>query len=308
MPHDPIIAVLAVSFAAFSFAYPWTASSPLIGGGFFRGYLVGAVFLVLAATALLLPFIDPDSAPIVLRFIRFFYPQAFVVLFFQESILLSVELGGGRAYDQAFARFDRAIFGFQPSHAFHQGFESMPWFNELMFGSYFLYYVLLAITPWMAWLSGRVTEAARQVFVISGMMAIVFLFYIFFRVEGPKYWFADLRSLGYEHFRGGPFVEFFKGVFRSSNLYGAAFPSTHVAFSVALTILAGRFDRRLTLPYVVASVLVSLSTVYIYAHYVADVLGGVVAALVLVPILFRLFEPASAACARMGAGSGGAKR
>ncbi|HET7839603.1 MAG TPA: phosphatase PAP2 family protein, partial [Rectinemataceae bacterium] len=299
MPHDAVIAAVSGLLAALSFAYPDTASSFMFPAGPARGFLVGTTFILVAIAACLAPLVRAEAGALA-NFLRTFYPLLLVFLFFQEAILLSVQLFGGRAHDAAFAAFDRALFGFQPSREFHKAFDAWPWANELMFGSYFLYYVLIGLTPLIAWALGKREEARRQIFVLSSMMALVFGFYVFFRVEGPKYWFADLRALGYSHFRGGFFTAFFQRVFTTTNLYGAAFPSTHVCFTVAMAMYARRIDRRLSLPYAIAVLLVSLSTVYLYAHYVADVLGGLVAALVLVPLLSRTYPGARELCSRLG--------
>ncbi len=298
MPHDAVIAAFSLLLAALSFAYPGTASSFMFAGGPTRGFRVGLALVALAFLASLAPLTRTD-APAPLRFIRTFYPLLFVFLFFQESILLSSLVFGGAARDASFAAFDGALFGFQPARAFYRAFEAWPWANELMFASYFLYYLLLGITPLIAWFTGRQKEAERQIFILSAMMALVFGFYVFFRVEGPKYWFPDLQALGYAHFRGGFFTAFFQRVFATTNLYGAAFPSTHVCFTVSLAMFARRIDRRLTIPYALAALLVSLSTVYLYAHYVADVLGGIAAAFVLVPLLSRSWPWALGLCARL---------
>jgi membrane-associated phospholipid phosphatase len=251
---------------------------------------------MVAVLVLLAPFIDLDRAPRFVRFIRVFYPQALIVFFFQESILLSTQFFGGRVHDAIFAAADRAIFGYQPSRWFHRALDDMPWFNELMFGSYFLYYVLLAVTPWISWFRGMREKALRMMFALSGMMAVIFIWYIFFRVEGPKYWFSDLRSVAYGQFRGGVFVSFFRGVFRTTTLSGAAFPSTHVAFTLTMAIFAYRTDRRLLAFYLLCAALVLFSTVYLYAHYFADVLGGLVAAFLLEPIFWQLFPSARLLC------------
>ncbi|HTX73734.1 MAG TPA: phosphatase PAP2 family protein [Rectinemataceae bacterium] len=286
LPQDFIVALLAAIFALLSFAFPDTG--PAGPQGLARGYLVGAAFLAVAALSLLFPFV-PEEAPSALAFVRLFFPQALLVLFFQESILLSVELFRGRAFDAVIANADYTLFGFQPSRWFHRAFDRFPAFNETMFGSYFLYYVFFGVTPWIPFLSGRRRDAERCMFVVVSMMAVIFLFYLFFRVEGPKYWFSDLRETAYGQFSGGFFVRFFQRIFRSTPLYGAAFPSTHVAFSLLMTIFAFRTDRRLLWIYLPGMVLIDCSTIYLYAHYFTDVIGGLAATLILEPLLWRAY-------------------
>lgn len=284
LPQDLLIALLSLLFGILSFAFP--GSPPT--GGLPEGETSGLLFLLAFALSLLAPFL-PDRAPALPRFVRTFYPQLLLALFFTEAIRLSGEVSHGFAFDGLVASWDRALFGFQPARRFHEALAAFPAVNELMFGGYFLFYVLFAVTPWIAWFSGRHELAEREIFVYVAMMAIIFSFYLAFRVEGPKYWFPDLRAAGYEGFSGGIFVSFFKEVFRNLRLDGAAFPSSHVAFALLMTVFARRTFPRLLWIYVPAFLLVSASTVYIYAHYVFDVLGGIVATLVLAPPLWRLY-------------------
>ena len=286
LPQDFVVVFLSIVFAGFSFAFPDTGLSPF--ASLARGTFMGLLFLAIAILALLLPFLKPE-APALFRFFRTFYPQLLLPLFFEESIILSAEVMRGLAFDGLIARIDKTLFGFQPSRRFHESLAGIPAINELMFGAYFLYYVLFAVTPWIPWLLGRRETAEREIFVYVSMMTIIFIWYLFFRVEGPKYWFNDLRSVGYGEFSGGIFVDFFQNVFRNTRLDGAAFPSTHVAFSLLMTIFAFRQSRRFLWLYVPAFILIACATVYIYAHYFTDILGGMAVTLLLEPFLWRLY-------------------
>ena len=286
LPQDFVVVLLSCVFAGFSFAFPDSGPSPF--ASFARGSVMGILFLAIAALALLLPFLRPE-APVLLRFFRTFYPQLLLPLFFEESIILSAEVMRGLAFDGQIAAIDKSLFGFQPSRRFHESLAAFPAINELMFGAYFLYYVLFAVTPWIPWFLGRRKIAEREIFVYVSMMTIIFIWYLFFRVEGPKYWFNDLRSVGYGEFSGGMFVGFFQNVFRNTRLDGAAFPSTHVAFSLLMTIYALRLSRRLLWLYVPAFLLIASATVYIYAHYFTDILGRIAVTLLLEPLLWRLY-------------------
>ncbi|MDA8426344.1 MAG: phosphatase PAP2 family protein [Treponema sp.] len=302
LAQDFILAFLSLVFAVCSFAFPrtgWPDSS-----GFPRGDLMGLAFLGTAALSLLAPFVG-EEAPAILRFLRTFYPQALMPLFFQESILLSVETFRGRTFDAQIAAIDQAIFGYQPARWFHHALDSFPAINELMFASYFLYYIIFSVTPWLIYFSGREEDSRRVMFVLSAMMALIFIWYLFFRVEGPKYWFEDLRRKAYGEFQGGFFVHFFQGVFRSTPLYGAAFPSTHVAFTLLMLISAARLDRRLLWAYVPGLTLVGCATVYLYAHYFTDVLGGLAVTALLEPLLWRAYPRMRDALERRASGRRG---
>jgi len=297
------MAAISVVFAIASAVWP---DSRTLASGLPRGYAMALFFAAIAAVACLAGFAAPSYERSGYSFVRLFYPQLALLPFFSESILISSRAFGGRSYDAVFAAADQWIFGFQPSREFFAAFGHVSWFNELMFGSYFVYFVLLIGTPWLAYLGRRRDEARRQLFVALAAMTCLSTFYIFFRVQGPKYYFEDLRNAWYDGIEGGVFVAFFKAVFSVTVLSGAAFPSTHVALASVSVVGAARIDRRLLPPYLIAAILIIASTVYIYAHYAVDALGGLAYALVAVPLLHRAYPQVERLCAAVGAAAAGA--
>lgn len=307
-PQDLVVAAASLIFAGASLAFPDTGTISAPGRTLPRGLVMAPVFALTAVAAALAGFLPSSDKPRILSFIRLFYPQALIPLFFDESILLSSRAFGGAYHDAAFAAADQWLFGFQPSREFHKAFISSPLVNELMFASYFLFYVILTATPWIAWLSGKREEGRSQLFISLAAMLAASTFYIFFRVMGPKYYFPDLRAAWYGSFKGGFFVAFFQGLFSTTLLSGAAFPSTHVALTAISARSARRTDRRLLPAYLAASLLIMAATIYIYAHYFVDVLGGLAYAALAVPVLDRAFPRLKALCAALGAGDPDAAR
>jgi membrane-associated phospholipid phosphatase len=301
--HDLVWAFLSLLFAAFSTAWPHTGD--LGGGAFPRGYLMAAAFLAIAAFSLLSPLAESrlgsrdTRAARVVGFVRTYYPQAFIALFFTEAILLSSQAFGGASHDALFEAADQALFGFQPAREFSRALGSPPWLNEIMFGSYFAYFAFMVLSVWIPYLKGDRAEGERQIFVVAALMTLVCTWYVFFRVEGPKYWLPDLREAWYDGIGGGVFVGLFQRSLAKATLSGAAFPSTHVILTTTTLALAYRNDRRFFLVYLPFAVLILLSTVYIYAHWATDVVGGIVFAVLLGPILYRLYGRADALAARL---------
>jgi membrane-associated phospholipid phosphatase len=280
--QDLVLGVGALLFALFSVIWPDTGMSSLLGRAAPRGYPVAVAFLAIALISLVIaPRIEARSSNPFLLFLRRFYPQAFCAAFFTESILLSSRAMDGFSHDAFFAAADQALFGFQPSVEFSRALGMHSWVNEIMFGAYFVYFALLTVTPWIAWLKGYKGEAARQIYVFTTVFILVDIFYVFFRVQGPKYWFPELNAAWYDHFEGGFFVVFFQRLFANTTLSGAAFPSTHVMLTFLTLSFARRLDRRLFAAYLPISILIILSTVYIYAHYAVDAAGGALFAIIL---------------------------
>ena len=262
-----------------------------------RGYAVGTAYIAALAPICLLLMAERRYGGRVLSFFRTFYAQLLITPFFMESILLSTQVFGGASHDAFFAALDQRLFGFQPYLVFYKAFETVPRFNELMFGSYFSYYILIATLPWIPWARGDRAETERSVFIYFAMTFAVSVWYVFFRVQGPKYWIPELHTNWYGNFEGFLFVRFFQKTFNMSTLSGAAFPSSHVLFTSLCVILGYRWDKRLLAIYLPALSLVLVATVYIYAHYTIDGLS----ALFLSPLMYaaaaRLYTPVCAAFA-----------
>ncbi len=222
------------------------------------------------------------------RFFRCFYPQAFFAPLFEESIILSSRPWGGLSHDGFFAGLDQSIFGFQPARSFSLALGQVPWWNEIMFGAYFSFYFMFVLTPWIPWFRGEETEAERESSILAGFMLVAYVFYVFFRVVGPKHFLPDLASEGYGELRGGFFTSFEGGILSGTITTGAAFPSSHVAVSIMMCSFAARTKRSLLPLYVLDCALIALATVYIYAHWAIDVAGGAVASAILLPLFDRL--------------------
>jgi membrane-associated phospholipid phosphatase len=285
-PHDLWSAALFLAFALFSLLWPDTGSLIL---ALPRGYAVAAFLGLAGALALYLGRRDFSASPRVLRFVRCFYPQAFFAPLFTESILLSGRAMGGLTHDAFFARLDSGIFGFQPAREFSGLLGHLPWVNELMFGAYFSFYLMFTVTPWIPWLRGNEAEGERESSILAGFMLVVYIFYVFFRVVGPKHYLTDLSQPHYGQLPGGLFTAMEGRILRMATTTGAAFPSTHVGVSLLMTLFVAKTARRLLPFYILDTILISLATVYVYAHWAMDVAGGLFAAVLLLP-LFSLAQ------------------
>jgi membrane-associated phospholipid phosphatase len=312
-PHDLVWASVSLLFALFSLL--WHDTGIIRAGGLSlpRGFALAAAYLCVAALSLLAPLVQPlasrlagpegDAASAkglglaararrlgsrLLLFLRTYYPQAFFALFFTDAILLSAQAFGGHSHDDFFAAADFAIFGFQPAREFSRLLGSVAWINEIMYFAYFSYFAFMVIAVWIPYLKGDRAEGERQLFAVSATFAVVCVWYVFFRVQGPKYWLPDLRQAWYDGIDGGFFVDLFKRSLAKTTLSGAAFPSMHVILTLTTLTLAFRNDRRFFALYLPVALLILCATIYIFAHWVTDILGGVIVALVLPPLFYAL--------------------
>lgn len=316
-PHDLVWAALALLFAAFSVIWPNTGAAGIAQGGIPRGYLMALAFLAIAAFSLLAGRLESAlSAKAgamaskkkagILRglasFVRTYYPQPLIAAFFPESILLSAQALGGLSHDDFFMAADQRIFGFQPAREFSRAFGHLPWLNEIMFAVYIGYFAFMVFAIWIPYFKGDRAEGERQMFVVAALIAVACVWYVFFRVQGPKYWLPDLREAWYDGFKGGFFVGLFKSTLAHATLSGAAFPSTHVILTCATLALAFKNDRRYFAVYLPIAVLILCSTVYIYAHWAVDILGGIAFVGVFAPLFYRLYVKADRVALRLSNG------
>ena len=202
--------------------------------------------------------------------------------------------------DYLFASAEQALFQCQPSVEFSAAFPSM-WFSEPLNMGYFAYYPMIAAVVFYYFFC-RFEWFEKISFVIITSFFIYYLIYIFVPVAGPQFYFpaigmdqveaGNFLSLG-DYFNHndillpGPGYEhgFFYQMVEASQEVGerptAAFPSSHVGISTILMIMAYRVNKKFGLVLTPFYVLLCGATVYIQAHYLIDVFGGWISAILI---------------------------
>ncbi len=200
--------------------------------------------------------------------LRELYPLVLLVGLYSALDVLS---GGGavRTYDGLVQQWELAVFGEQISRTWWQRMPSHA-MSTLLHASYFAYYVIL-IAPalWFAWRRDLVA-LRRFVFMVMTTFVACYLFFIFMPVAGPYYefprpapWFLDnwAARLVYETLASG-------------SSYGAAFPSSHVAATLAAMGAAARGSAGLGRVLAVPTFLLTVAVVYCQMHYAVDAIAG----------------------------------
>ena len=212
--------------------------------------------------------------------------------------------------DHLFARYDQTLFGCQPSLLFAEKFDGAV-MSELMCLGYACYYPLIAIVT-LFFFVFRYEQFGRASFIILTSFFIYYIIYIFLPVAGPQYYyeavgldniakgifpnighyFADhSNALATPGWKDGFFYDMVRQAHDAGERPTAAFPSSHVGVSTILMILAWTTrNRRLLYVMLPFYILLCLSTVYIYAHYAVDVIGGWVSAVIICAILWIFYD------------------
>jgi membrane-associated phospholipid phosphatase len=194
--------------------------------------------------------------------------------------------GTGPTYDRLLLDWEQRLFGMQPARDWWRLHPSEFW-STAFHAVYLTYYPLVAIPALVLVLRPRRVAFRRFLQSVIPTFLSCYLFFVFLPVAGPYYVF--------EH-PTGDFVANLPArlaylVLSGGSSYGAAFPSSHVAATVAAW-LAARRDApglaRAMLPFVL---LMPVATVYCQMHYALDAIAGVGFGLV-VPALASRFEPA----------------
>jgi membrane-associated phospholipid phosphatase len=101
---------------------------------------------------------------------------------------------------------------------------------------------------------------------------------MFWPVTGPHYQFPAISG----ELADGAMYKWVHWMLEDGGSKGAAFPSSHVAVAVAVSLVTWRVDRLVwvvTLPFVIG---LTVSTVYGRFHYGIDAVAGIFAAVILV--------------------------
>ena len=204
----------------------------------------------------------------VLDLLRLLLPLAMLAYLYGETDKLNNFLFK-EDLDPFFSGIEASIFKFQPSRAFALELPGN-WFAEAMYFGYFSYYLLLLIIPLYIYFKTGREEAHRVMFIILHSFFIFYLVFIILPVGGPQFYFTDWPPLP------GGYV--FGHVMRLIQKFGeaptGAFPSSHVSICIMLVVISARHARPLLKVILPVGILLIMSTVYIRAHYVIDVVAA----------------------------------
>lgn len=235
-----------------------------------RAAVAPACWWVVAANSMMALLIALLSRPGPGRFgraAREIYPLVLLLGLYGQLDVLNH--AGVPVHDALVQGWELAVFGAQVSREWWQHAPSVFW-STLLHAAYFSYYFVVSIPAFYFLGRGDLEAVRRFVLAVMATFLTCYLVFLFFPVAGPYYafprpaaWFTDnvAARLVYDTLARG-------------SSYGAAFPSSHVAATVAAAIAAGRGSRRLGLLLLPPTVLLTIGVVYCQMHYGVDALAG----------------------------------
>jgi membrane-associated phospholipid phosphatase len=213
---------------------------------------------------------DPSLSTRWWHFWRHWYPHLFFLYCFEQLAYL-MKLVTSHWQDAKLIAFDHWLTGVHPSIWLEQFVT--PGRNEMMQLVYLTYFVYLVVIGGILYYR-REWHAYWSVMTYSMVgYSIGYLIAIFFPIESPWYsmagsWHAPLN--------GGIFTATINFIEHYGRVRGAAFPSEHVAGSVAVLWGAWKFRRWLFWVMLPLVAMMCFSTIWGRYHYVADILGGII--------------------------------
>lgn len=227
-------------------------------------------------------YFDSKVKSTLINLLRNCYPIIFGSLFYPETVFYNKLFFNN--LDQHLLKLDYQIFGFQPSIKFSEYFSS-PIFSEFMYIGYFSLYILIISFVLMSFFKLK-KDRDELLFKLAASMLLFYLFFCFFPAAGPQFYFLSPEKELPTAFIFDKIMHFIQ---RAEQPTGA-FPSSHVGVSIIILILLRKrvpIFFKIAIPFVF---LLVFSTVYIKAHYVVDIIGGILfipIALYLASILYK---------------------
>lgn len=250
-------------------------ASMVLGVGLARGVpgcgkqlLVNAAVLAVAMAILRW---SRDTSQVLPVFLRFAYVPLLYFVFYHQietvwPVLRAAPLDGG------LARLEARVFGGQPSLLFRAAAPSR-WLSEIFCFAYFAYYFFVPVVFLTVLFQRGYLVVERIVFATSLCFFSCYTLFWLFPTVGPHFCFPPY--CGPQLYDGYVFNHLLFFLTSGGEIRGGAFPSSHIAVALLLTLFARRDAPRLFVPLACITALMLPAVVYLRAHYLLDVPAGI---------------------------------
>jgi hypothetical protein len=210
-------------------------------------------------------------------------PALFSLLYRQTATIWPVLYE--RPFDAWLVHIEQVLWGSQPSLLFAQH-APWRWLSELFCAAYYAYYYFVPAMLFTVLLRRGYSIAERVVFSTTSCFLICYLLFWLFPTIAPHYWFPP--HAGPQLYQGYLFNHLLFLFTAAGEVPAGAFPSSHIAVALLLTIQAHRFAPGL-FPFMLAvTVVLCPAVVYLRAHYAVDVPAGILVGLIIATIADRI--------------------
>lgn len=208
-------------------------------------------------------------------FIRSIFPVLLFGYFFVNGYVIN-RIIFSQWQDPYFMKIDYNIFGYYPSMQWGALYPQA-WINEIFAFAYFCYYPMIVGLP--VFLYFKDPKAFREtIFSLTLVFYLCYFIYSWLPVIGGRY-LPEAMELSRES-RGYLFSWIMAYIYRTSTHLGGAFPSSHVAIALTLSLAAYRFRNWLGSIFLFITFWLCLATVYLHYHWFIDAISGVLMGLI----------------------------
>jgi membrane-associated phospholipid phosphatase len=205
------------------------------------------------------------------------FPVIAVVILF-DSLGLIVHAVNPRDIDYLLIQIDYRLFGLYPT-VYMEKFVH-PVLTDILQIAYSTYYFLPVTLGVVLKHGGKQEALERTLFTILLCFYLSYAGYLLFPALGPRY---AMNHLHEEELGGFLFSEAIQNMLNLlEGVKRDAFPSGHTAIALVVLYLSFRYARTLFSILLLPVLLLIAATVYCRYHYVIDVIGGVILAVVTV--------------------------
>lgn len=223
----------------------------------------------------------------------FTLPMLYTVFYRQVAVLWP--LLRAAPLDGALAAWELRLFGTQPALAF-QARWPWPWLSELFCLAYLAYYFLTPVVGLATLVRHGYLAAERLLLATTLCFLGCYVWFWLVPTVGPHYWFPP--HLGPRPYAGYVCNHLLFAFTGAGEIPGAAFPSSHLAVALLLTLCARRLTPGLFPFLLPILLLLPAAVVYLHAHYLLDVPAGLLTGF----LAYRLSRGLTAPPGRPGPG------
>lgn len=234
--------------------------------------------------AFLISYLEHKSSKRVWRIIHYWYIAPLILLTFKQlyAMIKPIRVVD---YDYLFIETDRWMFGTDPTHFLYQ--FSHPVLTEILQIVYGMFYLLPIILGLVLLKNKKYVELDYATFSVIYGFYLSYLGYFTLPGIGPRFTLHDFSMVN-EHLPGLWVTNFLREVVNSGESipYGTpnpaevvqrdVFPSGHTMITLIVMYLSIRLKSRSRYFFIPVGSLLIFSTVYLWYHYVIDLIGGLV--------------------------------
>lgn len=230
----------------------------------------------------------PDDARIG-QTLRTLYPLILLGPLYTEVGFLNrgVDFANILRHDAIIQHWEYAVFGTQISYTWIREHPSIFW-STVLHLDYLSYYPIILFGPILLVARGWHAAARRVVLTTITAYLVCFTVFVLFPVAGPNYVFPHPTGAVREVWSARVVYDLLEG----GSSVGAAFPSSHVAATVAAVLAVRREWPTLAAVFALPCALLVVAVVYCQMHYGLDALSGLTLG-VAIGLLGRHLAPAT---------------